>query len=163
VDNFLFVNKDAGFDQLVKVVPGLENRESLSAPDQVAEGVVLADVQQNVHVFLVFEVPLELDRVTAVVADGTQRLVDLDLRLQLHSSFRSLQISLGDHFARVNPFGVIFALHFVALGEPSLHRSIRNEKWYVTYLSEESSFDVVDLASIEVSEFFDDDLQIRFS
>ena len=74
MDDFLGVDVLDGLHQLVDVVAGLDLVKSLTALDQVCQGLICADVQHDVDVLLVLEVAIEADDMLVI-----ERPVNLDL------------------------------------------------------------------------------------
>jgi hypothetical protein len=79
VDDLVLVQVHERGDDLRHVVLHLHFRQSLPALQQFVEGLIGADLHQDLNVFVVLEDVLELDDV--LLAEG---LVDLDLGDQLH-------------------------------------------------------------------------------
>jgi hypothetical protein len=78
VDDFVLVQVEEGGNDLVQVVLHLHLGEPLPALDEFVEGLVGADLQQDVDVLVVLEDMLELHDVLV-----GQRFVDFDLGYQL--------------------------------------------------------------------------------
>ena len=80
----MLVNIFHSFHQLVDVIPSFDLVQSLSALNQVGERLILADVEHDVHVLLVFKVSVESTDVFVV-----ERTMDFYFTGQLLSSFGS--------------------------------------------------------------------------
>jgi len=72
-----------GFQNLQNVVLGFFLREALAPPHELHQRLVLAQIQDNVHIVVVLKVRVESYDATVV-----QSLVDDDLRLQLLNTHR---------------------------------------------------------------------------
>jgi len=77
------------FNELVDVVSGFEFVKALASPDQVAKGLIMANVEHDVDVLFVFEVPIEAYNVLV-----DERAVDLDLTGELLTGFASSEVCL---------------------------------------------------------------------
>lgn len=93
MDDFVLVTVSHALDQLGDVEAGFEFGEPFASADQVGQRLVVADVQHDVNVVLVFEVAVEANHVLVV-----QRPVDLDLARQLLAGLAPGQVHLVDHF-----------------------------------------------------------------
>lgn len=80
-------------DKLVNVVARFNLVKPLSTTYQVTERLVVANVEHDVHILFVLEVLLEVDY--ELVLHGS---VDFNLRSQLLSRFRPLQVLFRHNF-----------------------------------------------------------------
>lgn len=130
---------------LVHIALDLELVQAFPAPQQLIQGLVGAQLKQNVDVLRVLEEVLKADDV--VVMEGS---VDLDLGHQLGLSTRLGEGALHDNLGCLDLL-VLQVGHLVALGE--------------TTLSQELTLEVLldDVVTVELDDsFFDDSLRVFF-
>ena len=123
VDDFALVDVLHTFYELLDVVSGFELVEALASADQVRERLVVADVEHDVDVVLVFEVAIEAHDVLV-----GERAVDFDLTRQLLPCLGASQVLLAYHLECPGLILVLFSLdwrdspNFVGLCEAALNR-----------------------------------------
>ena len=128
MDDFLGVDVLTGLDQLVDVVPRLDLVESLAPAHKVREGLVVADVEHDVDVLLVFEVAVKAHDILV-----GQRSVDLDLARKLLASLGPGEVALGHDLQSPSLGLIVFSLDglkaadLVALGESSFAQEALSE------------------------------------
>lgn len=121
MDDLARVNILNASDQLINVVASLEAVHALASEHQVAQRLVVANVEQNVDVVFVFEVAIESHNVFMV-----QTSVDLDLAREFLTGLATGEVLLGNHFEGPSHVPLLLSLHWaqpldlVGLGKPSL-------------------------------------------
>lgn len=93
MDHLVQVNVLQASNQLVDEEARLCLGESFAPPQKVTDALVVADLEQNVYVVLVFEVALELHDVLV-----PQAAVDFYFGGELLPCFGPLQIFFGNNF-----------------------------------------------------------------
>ena len=121
MDDFVLVNVLHALDELLDVVACFQFVQALPTAHQVTQRLILADIQHDIYVVLVLEVPIEAHNVLMV-----QGAVNLDLTRQLLSCLRASEVLLADDLECPRPCALLLRLdwvespHLVGLGKAAL-------------------------------------------
>lgn len=89
MDHLALVDILHTLNELLNVVSGFKLVETFPSPDKVTKGLIMANIEYHVHIFLVLEVAIETYNVLV-----EERAVDLDLTGKLLTSFAPCQVCL---------------------------------------------------------------------